>query len=73
MTNFPEAATINDKQAMEICEKVGRILVSELDTKEVWTKVEQGLLEYLKSNNINKDATVLTDKLEWAVKVKLRK
>lgn len=64
---------VNDKQAMEICENVGRTLVDQLDNDEVWNKVEQTLSEYLKSNDIKEDATDLTDKLEWSVKVKLRK
>jgi hypothetical protein len=68
-----ETLNMNDKQAMEICENVGRTLVDQLDTDMVWDKVEQTLSEYLKSNNIDADATNLTDKLEWSVKVKLRK
>jgi len=64
---------MSDEQAMEICENGGRTLASELDTEDVWNKVEQTLSEYLKSNNINEEASELTDKLEWSVKVKLRK
>ena len=58
---------------MEICENVGQTLIDELDTEDVWDKVEQTLSEYLKNNNINEDATDLTDRLEWSVKVKLKK
>ena len=65
--------SITDKQGMEICENVGRTLVDELDSENVWNKVEQTLSEYLKNNNINQDAADLTDKLEWSVKVKLKK
>ncbi len=65
--------SITDKQGMEICENVGRTLVDELDSENVWNKVEQTLSEYLKNNNINEDAADLTDKLEWSVKVKLKK
>lgn len=68
-----ETLNVSDKQAMEICENVGRTLVDQLDTDEVWAKVEQTLAEYLKNNNINGDPTALTAKLEWSVKVKLRK
>jgi hypothetical protein len=68
-----ETVSISDKQGMEICENVGRLLVDELDTEEVWGKVEQMLSDYLKSNNINEDASALTDKLEWSVKVRLKK
>ena len=68
-----ETMSMSDKQAIEICENVGRTLVDELDTEPVWSKVEQTLSEYLKNNNINEDAADLTDKLEWSVKVKLKK
>ncbi len=68
-----ETMSVSDKQAMEICENVGRTLVDELDTEDVWSKVEQTLSEYLKNNNINENAADLTDKLEWSVKVKLKK
>jgi hypothetical protein len=68
-----ETINMNDKQAMEVCENVGRTLVDQLDNDVVWDKVEQSLSDYLKTNNIDEDATTLTDKLEWSVKVKLRK
>jgi hypothetical protein len=68
-----ETMNVNDKQGMEICENVGRMLVDELDSDTVWTKVEQMLSSYLKNNNINEDANELTDKLEWSVKVRLKK
>lgn len=45
--------SINDKQGMEICENVGLMLVEELDSEDVWNKVEQMLAEYLKNNNIS--------------------
>ena len=68
-----ETMKVDDKQAMEICENVGRTLVDQLDSDQVWDKVEQTLSEYLKSNNIKEDASNLTDNLEWSVKVKLKK
>jgi hypothetical protein len=58
---------------MEICENVGRVLVDQLDTEDVWNKVEESLRQYLKSHNINQNAAELTDKLEWSVKVRLKK
>jgi hypothetical protein len=68
-----ETVSIDDKQGMEICENVGRMLVEELDSENIWSRVEQMLSDYLKNNNINEDAADLTDKLEWSVKVKLKK
>ena len=71
--NIMETLSISDKQGMEICENVGRMLVEELDSGDVWNRVEQMLADYLKNNNITMDAADLTDKLEWSVKVKLKK
>jgi hypothetical protein len=71
--NMETTMNVNDKQAMEICENVGRTLVDQLDSDAVWDKVEQSLSDYLKSNSINQDAAEVTDKLEWSVKVRLRK
>jgi hypothetical protein len=68
-----ETMSINDKQAMEICENVSRTLVDELDKDDVWNKVESALSDYLKSNNISENTENLVDKLEWSVKVKLKK
>ncbi|MCW3999702.1 MAG: hypothetical protein NWE93_05645 [Candidatus Bathyarchaeota archaeon] len=68
-----QTTSFSDKQGMEICENVGRMLVDELDNEEVWNKVEQMLEGYLKSNNLNEDAKELTDRLEWSVKVRLKK
>ncbi len=64
---------MSDKQGMEICENVSRLLVEELDTEDTWNRVEQMLARYLKDNNLNGDASNLTDNLEWSVKVKLKK
>ena len=68
-----ETMSMSDKQANEICENVGQTLIEELDTDQVWSKVEQTVAEYLKNNNINQDAADLAEKLEWSVKVKLKK
>jgi hypothetical protein len=58
---------------MEICENVGRMLAEELGSGNVWNKVKNVVADYLKINNISADASDLTDKLEWSVKVKLKK
>lgn len=71
--NMETTMNVNDKQAMEICENVGRTLVDQLDSDAVWDKVEQSLSDYLKTNSINQNAADVTDKLEWSVKVRLRK
>lgn len=68
-----ETMNMSDKQGMEICENVSRLLVEELDTEDTWNRVEKMLATYLKENNITEDAADLTDNLEWSVKVRLKK
>ena len=68
-----QTISLNDQQGIEVCENVGRTLVEELDSENVWNKVEDMLSDYLKKNNINEDAADLVDKLEWSVKVRLKK
>lgn len=68
-----QTSTINDKQGMEICENVGRVLIEKLDSDEVWRKVEEIIGDYLKNNGINLNATDLAGRLEWSVRVKLKK
>jgi hypothetical protein len=68
-----ESMNLNDQQGVEICENVGNTLIEQLDSEDVWMKVQDMLKEYLKNNNINADPSQLIDNLEWSVKVKLRK
>ncbi len=73
VTEMEQTMSFDDKQGMEICENVGRMLVEELDTDDVWNRVEEMLTDYLKNNKINEDAANLTDRLEWSVKVRLKR
>jgi hypothetical protein len=68
-----ESVNLNDRQGTEICENVSRTLVDELDDEQVWSKVQESLSDYLKDNNIKEDASDLIDKLEWSVRVTLKK
>jgi hypothetical protein len=68
-----ETLIITDTQGMEICEHVDRMLAKELDSENVWNKIKNVVADYLKNNNISTNASDLTDKLEWSVRVKLKK
>jgi hypothetical protein len=69
---FLQTSTMSDKQVMEICENVSRLLVEELDTEDTRKRVKQILTTYLKENKINEDAANLVDNFEWSVKVSLK-
>jgi hypothetical protein len=68
-----QTTEINEQQATEICENVGRLVVDEIETQDILNKIVQMLENYLKINNIDQDAADLADKIEWSVKVKLKK
>jgi len=71
--NNLETLNINDQQGEEICEKVSQWLIDEIDNEKVWNKVEMALENYIKNNNINQDASEIIDKLDWSVRVTLKK
>ncbi len=68
-----ETLNINDQQGEEICEKVSQWLIDEMDNEKIWNKVEMALENYLKNNKINQDASEIIEKLNWSVKVTLKK
>jgi hypothetical protein len=68
-----QTTEISEQQATDICENVGRLVVDEIETQDIQNKIMQMLKNYLKINNIDQDAADLADKIEWSVKVKLKK
>jgi hypothetical protein len=62
-----------DKQSVELCDSVGKMLVTELDSAAVKGKVEKLVADYVKKNKIDVNAASLNDKLEWHVKVSIKK
>lgn len=64
---------LNDKQSVELCDALGKMLVTELDTTAVKTKVEKLVTDYVKKNKIDADPKNLFNKLHWHVQVLLKK
>jgi hypothetical protein len=64
---------LTDKQSVELCDNVGKMLAIELDSDAVKNKVKKLVFDYVKKNKIDVDAAGLNDKLEWRVQVRIRK
>jgi hypothetical protein len=64
---------LNDKQSVELCDNVGKMLVTELEAPAVRTKVEKLVSDYVKKNKVEADARSLSGKLHWHVQVLLKK
>jgi hypothetical protein len=64
---------MNDKQITELCDSVGKMLVIELDSETVKSKVKKLVSDYVKKNKIDMSAAAVTDKLHWHVQVQFKK
>ena len=62
---------LGEKQSVELCDSVGRMLALELNTEAVRLKVRRLVADYVNKRDISDDPERLLQKLEWAVKVKL--
>jgi hypothetical protein len=64
---------MNDKQTTELCDSVGKMLVMELDSETVKSKVKKLVSDYVKKNKIDMSSAAVTDKLHWHVQVQFKK
>lgn len=65
-------AKLTDKQITELCDSVGKMLVMELESGAVKSKVKKLVSDYVKKNKIDMSSTGLTDKLHWHVQVQYK-
>lgn len=64
---------MNDKQITELCDSVGKMLVMELDSETVKSKVKKLVSDYVKKNKIDMSSAAVADKLHWHVQVQFKK
>ena len=67
-----ESYSISDKQIVELCDSIGKMLVTEIESPAVRTKIKRIVADYVNKKDIGDDPERLIKKLEWAVKVKLK-
>ena len=68
-----ETLSLSDGQGVEICDNVGKLLASQLDSDAIRNKVNRTVSDYLKSKNIDIAPAEVTRKLDWSVNVRLKK
>lgn len=64
---------LTDKQNVELCDNVGKMLLMEIESDAVKGKVKKLVADYVKKNKIDANPTGLFDKMEWRVQVRLKK
>ena len=57
---------------MELCDNIGKMLVTEIESSAVRTKIKRMVADYVNKIDIGDDPERLIKKLEWSVKVKLK-
>ena len=56
---------------MELCDTIGKMLVSELGSEAIRVRVKRLVADYVNKRDIAVDTERLLKKLEWSVKVKI--
>lgn len=64
---------LGEKQSLELCDNLGKMLSLELDSAVIRTKIRRIVADYLNKRDIAYDPERLLKKLEWTVKVKIVK
>ena len=67
-----ESYSISEKQIVELCDNIGKMLVTEIESAAVRTKIKRMVADYVNKRDIGDDPERLIKKLEWSVKVKLK-
>ena len=63
---------LGEKQSVELCDNIGRMLAVEINSEAVKAKVKRLVADYLNKRDIADDPERLLRKLELAVKVRIR-
>jgi len=65
-----QSLELGEKQSVELCDNIGRMLVMELNTEAVRIKIRRLVAEYVNKRDIADEPERLLKKLEWSVRVK---
>ena len=66
-----QSLELGEKQIVELCDNIGRMLALELNSELVKRKVKRLVVDYLNKRDIADDPERLLKKLEWAVRVRI--
>ncbi len=66
-----QSLELGEKQGVELCDNIGRMLVLELNSDLIKKKVKRLVVDYLNKRDIADDPERLLKKLEWAVRVRI--
>jgi hypothetical protein len=66
-----QSLELGEKQGVELCDNIGRMLALELNSEVVKSKVKRLVVDYMNKRDIADDPERLLKKLEWTVRVRI--
>jgi hypothetical protein len=66
-----QSLELGEKQSVELCDNIGRMLALELNSQVVKSKVKRLVVDYMNKRDIADDPERLLKKLEWTVRVRI--
>ncbi len=67
-----QSVKLNERQSLQICDEIGKMLAAQLDSETIRNKVNRLAADYIKRNNLNMDAAEISKNISWSVKVSLK-
>ncbi len=71
--NKMQSVSLNKRQSIQLCDEIGKMLATELDSAAIQTKVRRVIADYTKANMIEDAPEDLMRKISWSVKVEFKK
>ena len=65
-----QSLELGEKQSVELCDNIGKMLALELNTEAVRVKIRRLIAEFVNKRDIADEPERLLKKLEWSVRVK---
>jgi len=66
-----QSLELGERQSVELCDNIGRMLALELNSHGVKRKVRRLVVDYLNKRDISDDPERVLKRLEWSVKVRI--
>ncbi len=68
-----QSVKLNDRQSLEICDEIGKMLATQLDSDSIRNKVNRIASDYVKRKNLEADSAEIAKNISWSVKVSLKR
>jgi hypothetical protein len=68
-----QSLELGEKQSVELCDNIGRMLALELNSQVIMSKVKRLVVDYMNKRDIADDPERLLKKLEWTVRVRIER